>query len=56
MSFHIATQILQKNALFSGKIYKTGENWRLPVATVVTNFKFWGRGQVYMGHQKLHFL
>ena len=38
--FHISTQILQGNALFSGKNYTTGNNFtRPPVATVTTNFK-----------------
>ena len=38
--FHISTQILQGNALFSGKIYTAGIIFtRPPVATVATNFK-----------------
>ena len=38
--FHIHMQILQGNALFSGKIYTTGKKFtRPPVATVATNFK-----------------
>ena len=38
--FHIYTQILQGNALFSGKIYTAGNIFtRPPVATVATNFK-----------------
>ena len=38
--FHISTQILQGNALFSGKNYTTGKNFtRPPVATVATNFR-----------------
>ena len=38
--FHISTQILQGNALFSGKNYTTEKNFiRPPVATVATNFK-----------------
>ena len=39
--FRICTQILQGNALFSGKIYTAGNFFtRPPVVTVVTNFKF----------------
>ena len=38
--FHIFTQILQGNTLFSGKIYTAGKKFTRPlVATVVTNFK-----------------
>ena len=38
--FHICTQMLQGNALFSGKIYIVGKiSTRPPVVTVVTNFK-----------------
>ena len=38
--FHIYTQILQGNALFSGKIYTAGNVFtRRPVVTVATNFK-----------------
>ena len=35
--FHISTQILQGNALFSGKNYTTGKNFTRP--PVATNFK-----------------
>ena len=38
--FRIYTQILQGNALFSGKIYTAGKYLtRPPVVTVATNFK-----------------
>ena len=38
--FYILTQILQGNALFTGKIYTARKFFtRPPVATVVTNFK-----------------
>ena len=38
--FHICTQILQGNALFSGKIYTAGKFLtQPPVETVTTNFK-----------------
>ena len=38
--FHILTQILQGNALFTGKIYTAGKTFTRPlVVTVVTNFK-----------------
>ena len=38
--YHISTQVLHGNALFSGKIYTAGQNFtRPPVVTVVTNFK-----------------
>ena len=38
--FHIYMQILQGNALFSGKIYTVGNIFtRPPVVTVATNFK-----------------
>ena len=37
---HIHTQILQENALFSGKIYTVGNIFTRPlVMTVATNFK-----------------
>ena len=39
--FHISRQILQRNALFSGKIYRAGKKFTRPlVVTVATNFKF----------------
>ena len=38
--FHISTQILQGNALFSRKIYTPGKYFtRMLVVTVATNFK-----------------
>ena len=38
--YHISTQVLHGNALFSGKNYTTGNNFtQPPVATVATNFK-----------------
>ena len=39
-TFYNLTQILQGNALFTGKIYTAGKFFtRPPVATVATNFK-----------------
>ena len=36
--YHISTQVLHGNALFSGKIFTAGQNFtRPPVVTVVTN-------------------
>ena len=44
--FHISSQILQGNALFSGKIYTGGKKFtRPPVVTVATNFKSGGYHQ-----------
>ena len=38
--FYICTQILHGNALFSGRIYTSGNFFtRLPVVTVVSSFK-----------------
>ena len=36
--YHISTQVLHGNGLFSGKLYTAGQNFtRPPVVTVVTN-------------------
>ena len=44
--FHISTQILRGNTLFSVKIYTAGKNFTPPIATVASNFKsagvIWG--------------
>ena len=53
--FHIYTQILQGNALFSGKIYTVGKKFTQPlVVTVATNFRsgiyFW---KEFLKHFKL---
>ena len=38
IEYHISTQVLHGNALFSGKLYTAGQNFtRPPVVTVVTN-------------------
>ena len=62
--FHIFTQILPGNSLFSGKIYTTGKLFtRRPVVMVVTNFKSaitititQGRGErLFVHRQRLHY-